>query len=170
MLAMRRAFLLSVISTLPALLGLAFPLAMPLTSHAHGVSGHGLEVDHPWAPPSAGGDGTLHFRQLRNTGDTDRVLQSVRCQPACQVVFETRLPSQPWRAVSTLSLSAGQTLDLSPKASQRIRVIKPAPAWSVGDRVPLTMVWAGGHTTDIVVWVQQPRKTKAQSDAGHAGH
>lgn len=164
---MRRAFLFSGISSL---LGLAMTLAFPLASSAHGVSGHGLEVDHPWAPPSAGGDGTLHFRQLRNTGETDRILQSVRCQPACQVVFESRLPSQPWRAVSTLSLSAGQSLDLSPAALQRIRVVKPSPAWSVGDRVPLTLVWAGGHTTDIVVWVQQPRKAKPQAGEGHAGH
>jgi hypothetical protein len=144
-------------------------LSMP--SHAHGVSAGSLQLDHPYAVPSAPGDahGKAYLRGIWNTGaHADRLL-SASTSMAAQVKLHSLLAdANGLRGLEVLAidLPARTTVKLRHTGDYQLSLIDLKKPLKDGDRFDLTLNFERAGTKTVQVWVQTPREVQA----GHSAH
>jgi periplasmic copper chaperone A len=121
---------------------------------AHGSRAGDLQIDHPYALPSATGatEGSAHLRALSNRGRTaDRLLGA---SAAVADAVELQRAGQP---VASIELPPGATLALRHDSAWRL-LLKGLKAPLVnGQRFALRLRFEHAGEREVTVWVQQPR-------------
>lgn len=158
---------------LGAVLALLIWLAtLPLPGHAHGVSVGDLELDHPYAVPSAPGapHGKAYLRGITNAGaQTERLLGA--STPVAAKVELHSLKADAHGLIDTridaIDLPAKTVTRLRHTGDYQLTLMGLNAPLKDGDRFDLTLNFehAGSHT--VKVWVQTPRDA-ASAHSHHA--
>jgi len=145
---------------------LAWLLSLSPLARAHGSAAGDLQIDHPYAVPSAPGAtvGHAYLRGLRNTGHRpDRLLRADT--PAAVSVQLHRLGHDgyevPDSRVQAIELPPNTTVRMRHTGDYQMRLIDLKTALRDGDRFDLTLHFEHAGTQTVQVWVQTPRATQA---------
>jgi copper(I)-binding protein len=139
----------------------AVMLCASMYSHAHGVSQGDLQLDHPYAVPSAVGesDGKAYLRGIKNTGaQADRLL-GASTPVAAQVRLHSLKPDASGLravAVNAIELPAKTTTLLRHTGDYQLSLMGLKKPLSDGDRFDLTLNFERAGTQTVKVWVQKP--------------
>jgi hypothetical protein len=145
--------------------------SLPFASHAHGVNAGDLQLDHPYAVPSAVGepDGKAYLRGIKNTGaQADRLL-GASTPLAARVKLHRLTPD-----ANGLRGTEVERIELPPKSETRLRhtgdyqlsLISLKKPLKDGDRFDLTLNFERAGSRTVKVWVQTPR----ESQTSHSSH
>ena len=147
----------------------AMTLGASMASHAHGVSQGDLQLDHPYAVPSAVGEphGKAYLRGIKNAGTQADRLLGASTPVAAQVKLHRLTPD-----ASGLRGTEVERIELPPKSETRLRhtgdyqllLIDLKKALKDGDRFDLTLNFERAGSRTVKVWVQTPR----DAAGGHA--
>lgn len=148
-------------------LGLLTWLAVwPVAGHAHGVNVGELELDHPYAVPSAPGEphGKAYLRGITNAGAQPERLLGASTPVAAKVVLH-RLTADAHGLIGTQV----EAIDLPPKTVTKLRhtgdyqltLIDLKAPLKDGDRFDLTLNFEHAGSQAVKVWVQTPRAATA---------
>ena len=135
-------------------------------SHAHGVSQGDLQLDHPYAVPSAVGesDGKAYLRGIKNSGaQADRLL-GASTPVAAQVRLHSLKPDANGLravAVNVIELPAKTTTLLRHTGDYQLSLMGLKKQLSDGDRFDLTLNFERAGSQTVKVWVQTPRVVQA---------
>jgi periplasmic copper chaperone A len=137
-------------------------LAVSMASHAHGVSQGDLQLDHPYAVPSAEGEshGKAYLRGIKNTGTQADRLLSASTPVAAQVTFHSQKPDANGlrgMAVNAIELPAKTNTLLRHTGDYQLSLIGLKKPLKDGDRFDLTVNFEHGGSRTVKVWVQTPR-------------
>ncbi|ABD68369.1 protein of unknown function DUF461 [Rhodoferax ferrireducens T118] len=136
---------------------------------AHGVSQGDLQLDHPYAVPSAPGEphGNAYLRGIKNSGaQADRLL-SASSPLAARVELHRLKPD-----ASGLRGQQVEAIVLPPKTVTRLRhtgdyqltLIGLKQALKDGERFDLTLNFEHAGSQTVKVWVQTPRDAPSAQD------
>jgi copper(I)-binding protein len=136
---------------------------------AHGVSQGDLQLDHPYAVPSASGGphGNAYLRGIKNSGaQADRLL-SASSPLAARVELHRLKPD-----AHGLRGQQVEAIVLPPKSVTRLRhtgdyqltLIGLKQALKDGDRFDLTLNFEHAGSQTVKVWVQTPRDAPGAQD------
>lgn len=136
---------------------------------AHGVSQGDLQLDHPYAVPSAPGEshGNAYLRGIKNSGaQADRLL-SASSPLAARVELHRLTPD-----AHGLRGQQVEAIVLPPKTVTRLRhtgdyqltLIGLKQALKDGDRFDLTLNFEHAGSQTVKVWVQAPRDATGAQD------
>ena len=135
-------------------------------SHALGVSQGDLQLDHPYAVPSAVGesDGKAYLRGIKNSGaQADRLL-GASTPVAAQVRLHSLKPDANGLravAVNVIELPAKTTTLLRHTGDYQLSLMGLKKQLSDGDRFDLTLNFERAGSQTVKVWVQTPRVVQA---------
>lgn len=140
---------------------------------AHDYGAGKVTVDHPYATPTPAGatTGAVYFRRMHNTGDTPDRLVAARSPAARSVeIHEMQMDGDVMR------MRALPALELPPRTEMLVRhggrihlmLIDLKQPLKNGDRFPVTLDFERGGSTEVMVWVQQPRERQDGSGHHHA--
>ena len=138
---------------------------------AHDFRAGDIVIDHPYAVPSPAGSphGALYLRALRNTGTQADQLVGARTPAAASVeIHRMQLGPQNvmrMRAVDSLPLPPRAEVALKHGGPWHLMLLNLKAPLQVGDRFPVTLLFARGGEKEVQVWVQQPRTATAASHA-----
>ncbi|TXT37778.1 MAG: hypothetical protein FD135_3342 [Comamonadaceae bacterium] len=153
-------------------LGLLLWLAsLPTTGHAHGTAAGDLQLDHPYAVPSAAGEphGKAYLRGIQNAGTQADKLLSASTPMAAKVVFHRLQPdAQGLRGqqVEAIELPAKTVTLLRHTGDYQLTLMDLKAPLKDGDRFELTLNFEHAGAKTVKVWVQTPREA-ATSHAQH---
>jgi len=148
-------------------LGLLIWLAsLPGTSHAHGVTAGELELDHPYAVPSAVGEahGKAYLRGITNSGANTERLLGASTPVAAKVELHSLKPDANGlrgTQVEAIVLPAKTTTRLRHTGDYQLTLIDLKKPLKDGDRFDLTLNFEHAGVKTVKVWVQTPRDTAA---------
>ena len=137
-----------------------------MVSHAHGVSQGDLQLDHPYAVPSAVGeaDGKAYLRGIKNSGaQADRLL-GASTPVAAQVRLHSLKPDASGLrsvAVNVIELPAKTTTLLRHTGDYQLSLMGLKEPLRDGDRFDLTLNFERAGSQTVKVWVQTPRVVRA---------
>jgi len=140
----------------------AVMLCASMYSHAHGVSQGDLQLDHPYAVPSAVGEshGKAYLRGIKNTGaQADRLL-SASTPVTAQVRLHSLNPDANGLravAVNVIELPAKTTTLLRHTGDFQLTLMGLKKPLIDGDRFDLTLNFERAGSQTVKVWVQTPR-------------
>jgi periplasmic copper chaperone A len=155
------------LATLPALALAA--LAMP--ARAHGFRHGSIDIDHPYALPTVAGipNGAVYLRRLRNRGaQAERLLGASTPVARAVEIHQSTLGDDQvmrMRAAAALELPPGRELQLRHGGPWHLMLLDLKQPLALGQRFPMRLRFERAGETEVVVWVQQPRRHDAQ--AGH---
>jgi len=145
---------------------LAWLLSLSPLAQAHGSAAGDLQIDHPYAVPSAPGAavGHAYLRGLRNAGhQPDRLLRADT--PAAASVQLHRLGHDghevPDSRVQAIELPPNTTVRMRHTGDYQLRLIDLKTALRDGDRFDLTLHFEHAGAKTVQVWVQTPRAPQA---------
>ncbi len=148
-------------------------LLLPNPACAHGARVGDIEIDHPYALPTAAGvpHGAVYLRLLRNHGDRADRLVAARTPAARAVEFHHSSVD----AQQVVRMRARPAIDLPARSSQKLRhggewhlmLIDLHKPLSDGERFPLVLRFEHAGEREVVVWVQRVR---GALDAAHHRH
>jgi periplasmic copper chaperone A len=130
---------------------------------AHDFRAGDIVIDHPYAVPSPAGSphGAMYLRALRNTGPQADRLVGARTPAAASVeIHHMQLDTQNvmrMRAVDSLPLPPRAEVSLKHGGVWHLMLLNLKAPLQVGDRFPVTLLFARGGEKEVQVWVQQPR-------------
>ncbi len=134
----------------------------PISGHAHGVSMGELELDHPYAVPSAPGEphGKAYLRGITNAGaHTERLLGA--STPAAAKVELHSLKADAHGLIGTqvdaIDLPAKTVTKLRHTGDYQLTLIDLKAPLKDGDRFDLTLNFEHAGSQTVKVWVQTPR-------------
>ena len=140
----------------------ALATVVSATAQAHGVSKGDLELDHPYAVPSAPGEslGKAYLRGIHNTGAMPDRLVGVSSPIAASVALHSLK-----REASGLQEQRVEFIVLPPKTVTLLRhtgdyqltLMDLKKPLKDGDRFDLTLTFEHAGTQTVKVWVQTPR-------------
>lgn len=152
-------------------IGLALALllwlaCLPSAVHAHGVAAGDLQLDHPYAVPSAPGEphGKAYLRGIKNAGIQAEKLLGASTPAAAKVVLHSLKPDargligQP---VEAIELPAKTLTPLRHTGDYQLTLIDLKAPLKEGDRFDLTLNFEHAGTKTVKVWVQTPRDSAA---------
>ncbi len=141
-------------------------LCASMGSHGHGVGTGDLQLDHPYAVPSAVGEshGKAYLRGIKNTGAQPERLLGASTPVAAQVKLHRLTPD-----ANGLRGTEIERIELPPKSETRLRhtgdyqlsLIDLKKPLKDGDRFDLTLNFERAGTQTVKVWVQTPRDVAA---------
>lgn len=149
------------------ILGLLMWLAsLPGTGQAHGVTAGDLELDHPYAVPSAVGEshGRAYLRGITNRGaHADRLIGASTPIAAGVKLHSLRPDAHGLRGmeVPAIELPAKSTTRLRHTGDYQITLINLKAPLKDGDRFDLTLNFEHAGSKTVNVWVQTPRHAAA---------
>lgn len=148
----------------------AATLVVSMASHAHGVSQGDLQLDHPYAVPSAEGEshGTAYLRGIKNTGTQADRLLSASTPVAAQVTFHSQKPDANGlrgMAVNAIELPAKTSTLLRHTGDYQLSLLGLKKPLKDGDRFDLTLNFERAGSRTVKVWVQTPREAQASHSA-----
>ena len=151
------------------MLGLAFAASTPV--FAHGSHQGELQLDHPYAVPSAPDDpnGQAYLRGIQNTGAQADRLMSASTPVAERVVLHRLKPDvHGFRGmeVPTIALPPKSTTLLRHTGDYQLSLINLKKPLKEGDRFDLTLTFERAGSQTVKVWVQKPHAAQAS----HVGH
>ena len=154
-----------------ALAMLIWLASLPLPSHAHGVNAGDLQLDHPYAVPSASGEphGRAYLRGITNSGTHAERLLSASTPMAAKVTLHSLLPDANGlrgKQVDAIELPAKTTVRLRHTGDYQLTLIDLKTPLKDGDRFDLTLNFEHASSQTVKVWVQIPR----EAQASHPGH
>ena len=140
-------------------------LLAPAATRAHGFRVGDIEIDHPYALPTAAGQaqGAVYLRRLRNHGGrADRLLAAET--PRARAVAFHRGPlddpqAMPLHAEPGIALPAGAELRLRHGGEWHLLLQGLQQPLREGERFPLKLRFEHAGEREVVVWVQRPRST-----------
>lgn len=140
---------------------------------AHEFSAGKVSVDHPYATPTPAGatTGAVYFRYLHNTGDTPDRLLGARSPAARSVEIHAMQMDgdvMRMRALPALDLPPRTEMPARHSGRYHLMLIDLKQPLKNGDRFPVTLDFERGGSTEVMVWVQQPRQRQDGSGAQHA--
>jgi copper(I)-binding protein len=134
--------------TLPIAIAVAIAFFAALPALAHSFRLGEIEIGHPWAPPSAAGDGVVYLALSNRGSAADRLVAA--SSPRAQKV-ELRESDD----------SLLQEITLEPKRPVALRAGRPHLALRgitqplvAGDAFPLTLRFAGAGSIEVTVMVE----------------
>ena len=143
-------------------LALLVATGLPVAALAHGSSAGELQLDHPYAVPSAPGEsqGKAFLRGIKNTGKHADRLLGASTPMAAQVKLQ-RLVSdadgQRGLPVDAIDLPAGSTTLLRHTGDYQLLLIDLKQPLKDGERFDLTLNFEHAGRQTVKVWVQTPR-------------
>ena len=149
------------------ILGLLMWLAsLSGTAHAHGVTAGELELDHPYAVPSAVGEahGKAYLRGITNSGANTERLLGASTPVAAKVELHSLKPDANGlrgTQVEAIVLPAKTTTRLRHTGDYQLTLIDLKKPLKDGDRFDLTLNFEHAGVKTVKVWVQTPRDTAA---------
>jgi periplasmic copper chaperone A len=140
---------------LPAAL-LAALLALALAWPGGGALGHSyrhgdVQIGHIWAKPAAAGDGLAVFGPLLAGGKGDRLVGA--SSPDAERVGFRRMENGRETVLPALDLAPGQVLALA-EWREHIRLEGLKRTLREGDRVPLTLRFAGAGPIEVEIHIE----------------
>jgi periplasmic copper chaperone A len=150
-------------------------LAWP-SARAHGSRLGAIEIDHPYALPTAAGQtqGAAYLRRVRNHGDRADRLIAARTPFATAVeLHRSQIDAQGvmrMRAEPALPLPAGADLRLRHGGEWHLMLSGLKAPLQEGQRFPLTLHFEHAGTVEVSVWVQRPRGMASAHGHGTPHH
>lgn len=146
---------------------LALPalLLAPAATRAHGFRVGDIEIDHPYALPTADGQaqGAVYLRRLRNHGGrADRLLAAHTPRAQAVEFHRSQLDAQQvmrMRAEAAIPVPAGAELRLRHGGEWHLLLQGLQQPLREGERFPLKLRFEHAGEREVVVWVQRPRST-----------
>ncbi len=134
----------------------------PIAGHAHGVSVGELELDHPYAVPSAPGEphGKAYLRGITNAGTQPERLRSASTPVAAKVVLHSLKPDANGlvgKQVDAIDLPAKTLTKLRHTGDYQLTLVDLKAPLKDGDRFDLTLNFEHAGSQTVKVWVQTPR-------------
>lgn len=135
---------------------------LPFPGHAHGVSAGDLELDHPYAVPSAPGEphGKAYLRGITNSGAHVERLLSASTPIAAKVTLHSLKPDANGlrgKQVESIDLPAKSVTKLRHTGDYQLALIDLKKPLKDGDRFDLTLNFEHAGSQTVKVWVQTPR-------------
>ena len=158
---------------LAAVFGLLVGLAtLPSPSQAHGVTAGDLQLDHPYAVPSAPGepDGQAYLRGIKNTGHHAERLVSASTPVAAKVVLHRIKPDASGMRgtpVDAIDLPAHSVTPLRHTGDYQLTLLGLKQPLKDGDRFDLTLNFQHAGRQTVKVWVQTPSDLHGGQHAAH---
>jgi len=140
---------------------------------AHGAKVGTLEIDHPYALPTAPGvpNGAAYLRAVRNRGDQpDRLLGAHTPAAAAVELHRSSVDSQQvvrMRAVDAIDLPARSERRLRHGGEWHLMLIGLKAPLKDGDRFALTLRFERAGEREVTVWVQTPRGLARDAEHRH---
>ena len=137
---------------------------------AHGVSQGDLQLDHPYAVPSAPGEshGNAYLRGIKNSGaQADRLL-SASTPLAARVELRSLKPDADGlggQQIEAIVLPPKTVTRLRHTGDYRLTLIDLKQALKDGDRFDLTLNFEHAGSQTVKVWVQTPRDVPGPNHA-----
>lgn len=153
-------------------LGLLLWLAsLPTVGYAHGVSAGDLQLDHPYAVPSAPGEphGKAYLRGIKNAGARPDRLLGASTPLAAKVELhslKTDADGLRGKQVEAIDLPAKTVTRLRHTGDYQLTLIDLKAPLKDGDRFTLTLNFEHAGSQTVQVWVQTPR----DAAASHLAH
>ncbi len=154
----------------------AWPVVAGTAARAHGSRLGAIEIDHPYALPTAVGQtqGAAYLRRLRNHGDRADRLIAARTPVASAVeLHRSRIDEQGvmrMRAEPALPLPVGSDLRLRHGGEWHLMLVGLKAPLQEGQRFLLTLHFEHAGTVEVQVWVQRPRGLTGTHGAGTSHH
>ena len=148
-------------------LGLLLWLAsLPSTGHAHGVAAGDLQLDHPYAVPSAPGEshGKAYLRGIKNAGSQPEKLLGASTPVAARVELHSLKPDAQGlrgKQLEVIDLPAKTLTPLRHTGDYQLTLIDIKAPLKDGDRFDLTLNFEHAGSKTVKVWVQTPRDAAA---------
>lgn len=139
-------------TTRRTLLAALATLALAGPALAHSYKGGTVMVGHPWALPSAGGEGTAFVALLNNGGQPDRLL-SAATPIAAKVQIRDLVQGKP-TPVDSLQVKPKAPIPMRPGARDLLLTGLKQPL-KLGDKFPLTLEFEKGGTVEVEVFVEE---------------
>ncbi|GAB4212132.1 MAG: hypothetical protein Fur007_03850 [Rhodoferax sp.] len=146
--------------------GLVFGCCPALWAHAvrHGA----IEIDHPYALPSAAGStqGRAYLRAIINHGPQTERLLGATTPRALNVVLRRQLTDAPQGGpdLASIDIAPGQRLPLGHTGPYQLSLMGLREPLRTGERFALTLLFEHAGPVTVQVWVQAPRP--ASRDVG----
>ncbi|GAB4218059.1 MAG: hypothetical protein Fur007_22360 [Rhodoferax sp.] len=139
---------------------------LPIPGHAHGVSVGDLELDHPYAVPSAIGEahGKAYLRGITNAGTQPDRLLSASTPIAAKVELHSLKPDANGligKQVEAIDLPAKTVTKLRHTGDYQLTLINLKQPLKDGDKFDLTLNFEHAGSQTVNVWVQTPRDAAA---------
>jgi len=137
---------------------------------AHGVAAGDLQLDHPYAVPSAPGEshGKAYLRGIKNAGAHPERLLGASTPVAAKVELHSlKLDANGLRGkqVGAIELPAKTVIRLRHTGDYQLTLIDLKAPLKDGDRFDLTLNFEHAGSQTVKVWVQKPRE--AATAHGH---
>ncbi|MDD2926311.1 copper chaperone PCu(A)C [Rhodoferax sp.] len=139
---------------------------LPTAAHAHGVSAGDLQLDHPYAVPSAPGEphGKAYLRGIKNAGSQPEKLLGASTPVAARVELHSLKPDAQGlrgKQVEVIDLPAKTLTPLRHTGDYQLTLIDLKAPLKDGDRFDLTLNFEHAGSKTVKVWVQTPRTAAA---------
>ncbi|MDD2810960.1 copper chaperone PCu(A)C [Rhodoferax sp.] len=145
-------------------LGLLMWLAsLPTIGHAHGTAAGDLQLDHPYAVPSAAGEphGKAYLRGINNAGTQADKLLSASTPVAAKVELHSLKADAGGlrgKQLDVIELPAKTVTKLRHTGDYQLTLIGLKAPLKDGDRFELTLNFEHAGSKTVKVWVQTPRE------------
>lgn len=140
------------------------------SAQAHGVTEGDLQLDHPYALPSAPGDshGRAYLRGIKNSGAHLERLLGASTPVAAKVELHSLKPDANGlrgKQVGAIELPAKAVVKLRHGGDYQLALMDLKAPLKDGDRFDLTLNFEHAGSQTVKVWVQTPREGPASHSA-----
>lgn len=129
-------------------------LALSGSAAAHDFQNQSIQVGHPWAYPTPGTDAAVVFLALVNrAGEADQLLGAECPRAQRAILMEYPANGGAARLLAAIELAPRMPVALRP-GRRHIRLQQLDRAFRIGDRVPMTLIFARAERLTVEILVE----------------